>query len=115
MNKIYIPDLSYSCYTLIDKDTIRAYTTMPYNPSYNQTITVNYRDYFINSNYLYKDGSQQFSSYTTLPVCLDTSNITNEIYYRNDFDRILLIFVILAIVIFGIPLKIFFRFFKRFR
>ncbi len=115
MNNIYVPDLSYSCYTLIDKDTIRAYKTTPYNPGYNQTININYRDYYINSNYLYKDGIQQFSNYTTLPICLEHSSLTNEVYYRNDFDRILIIFVILCIIIFGIPLKIFLRFFKRFR
>lgn len=115
MNNIYVPDLSYSCYTLIDKDTIRAYTKTPYNPGYNQSINIDYRDYYINSNYLYKDGTQQFSSYTTLPVCLDKTLLTNEVYYRNDFDKILIIFIILCIIIFGIPLKIFLRFFKRFR
>ena len=55
---IYVPDLKYSCYVLINKDTIRAYEQTPYNPGYNQQITINYRDYYITSSYLFVDGSQ---------------------------------------------------------
>lgn len=110
---IYVPDLSYKCYVLINKDTIRAYVTKPYNPSYNNSVNLSYRDYYINSNYLYTDGTQQFNSYTSLPVCLDTSLLTNEVYYRNDFDKILIIFIILAFIIIICPIKIFTRFFRK--
>lgn len=109
----YVPDLNYKCYTLVDKDTIRAYTVMPYNPGYNNQVNINYRDYYINSNYLYKDGIQTFNNYTTLPVCLETSTLTDDFYYRNDFASILVIFVILAFFGVYLPLRIFFRFFKR--
>lgn len=112
---IYVPDLSYECYVIQNADTIRAYKIMPYNPSYNQSITIEYRDYYINSNYIYQDGNQQFSSYSTIPTCLDTSNLTDNVYYRNDLDRILIIFIILAIVCFVTPLKIILRLFRRFR
>lgn len=109
---IYVPDLNYECYVLTNKDTIRAYATKPYNPGYNQQVNINYRDYYINSNYLYTDGVQSFGNYTTLPVCLDTAKLTNDIYYRSDLDKILVIFLILCIFMFLIPLKLFMRFFK---
>ncbi len=109
---IYVPDLNYKCYVLTNKDTIRAYEVMPYNPGYNQQVNINYRDYYINSNYLYTDGIQQFSNYTTLPVCLDASKLTSDVYYRNDLDKILVIFLIMCIFMFLIPLKLFQRFFK---
>lgn len=112
---IYVPDLSYECYVVQNADTIRAYRTKPYSPSYNNTITISYRDYYINSNYIYQDGNQQFGSYSTIPVCLDKNNLTDNVYYRNDLDSILIIFFILAIVCFVIPLKILTRFFRRFQ
>lgn len=105
---IYVPDTSYSCYVVINSDTIRAYTQMP---RLNSSST--YRDYYLNSNYIYQDGTQTWNNYSTLPVCLDKTKVTNDIYYRNDFDSILIIFVVL--VIFGIflPIKIFSKMFKR--
>lgn len=107
----YVPDTkNYSCFVVRDSNTIRAYKQKPTNNS-----NIDYRDYYINSNYLYQDGTQQFSNYTTLPVCLNNSEITNEVYYRNDFDSILIIFLIMSIFCFLIPLKIFVRFFRRFQ
>lgn len=110
---IYIPDLNYKCYVLVNKDTIRAYEIKPYNPGYNQQININYRDYYINSNYLYTDGVQQFGNYSTLPVCLATQNLTDNFYYRNDFHNILIIFLIMSIFVFYIPYKLFSRIFGR--
>lgn len=108
---IYVPDLeNYQCFVVRDTNTIRAYTRLP---SHNSEIE--YRDYYINSNYLYQDGTQTFSNYTTLPVCLDNSNLTTDVYYRNDFDRILIIFLILCIFCFLIPIKIVTRLFRRFK
>lgn len=110
---IYVPDTNYQCYVLLNKDTIRAYHTKPYNPGYNQQIDINYRDYYITSNYLYTDGTQSFSNYSTIPICLSSDIITNDFYYRNDFDSILFIFVVLCIFIIYIPYKIFSRLFGR--
>lgn len=111
---IYVPDLSYECYVVQNSDTIRAYKTKPYNPSYNQSISIEYRDYYLNSNYIYQDGIQQFSNYTTIPICLENSVLTDNVYYRNDFDSILVIFTIMCIFCFLIPLKVILRFFRRF-
>lgn len=107
---IYVPNIEdYKCYVVQSEGVIRAYEETPKN-----NITTNYRDYYINSNYIYKDGSTQFSTYSTIPTCLDNSIITNDVYYRNDFDKILIIFFILSIFCIYIPLKIFMRLFRRF-
>lgn len=111
---IYVPNLDYECYVLVNKDTIRAYEQTPYNPGYNQQISIKYRDYYITTNYIYQDGVQTFGNYSQLPVCLNKSNLTNDFYYRNDFDRVLVIFLILLIIGFLIPFKIITRMFKRF-
>ena len=108
---IYVPDLeNYECFVVRNDTTIRAYKNIPVNNS-----DVAYRDYFYNSNYLYQDGVQSFGPYSTLPICLDNSNLTNNVYYRNDFDSILVIFLIMCIFCFYLPLKIFVRLFRRFQ
>ena len=106
---IYVPDLeNYECYVVQSEGVLRGYEETPKNNT-----TVNYRDFYINSNYIYKDSSQSFSSYTNLPVCLSSNVITTDVYYRNDFDSILIIFLIMSIFCFYIPIKIFSRLFKR--
>lgn len=111
---IYVPDNTYSCYVLINKDTIRAYRQTPYNPPYNSgNISISYRDYFITSNYLYQDGYESFGYYSTLPVCQATENLTTDFYYRLDLDKILVCFIILAIFTILMPLKIFSKLFRR--
>lgn len=108
---IYVPDLSnYKCFVVRSEEVIRAYEEIPTHNS-----DVAYRDYYFNANYYYNDGVQSFSQYTTLPTCIDNNNITSDIYYRNDFDSILIIFLILFIFIILIPFKIFLTFFRRFR
>lgn len=108
---IYVPEKeNYACYVVRSEEVIRAYEEIPRNNT-----EVNYRDYYYNSNYLYNDGVQSFSQYTTLPVCLDNNVITNSVYYRNDFDSILIIFLIMCIFCFLIPIKVFLRLFRRFQ
>lgn len=108
---IYVPDLdTYKCIIVRNDSTIRAYKEIPTN---NKDVT--YRDYYYTSNYLYQDGVQSFSTYSTLPICLDNSKLTDSVYYRNDFDSILVIFLIMCIFCFYLPLKIFVRLFRRFQ
>lgn len=107
---IYVPDTeNYKCFVVLNNTTIRAYKQIPRNNS-----TIAYRDYYYTSNYLYQDGNQSFSNYSTLPICLDNSTVTSEVYYRNDFDSILIIFIIMCIFCFLIPWKIFCRLFRSF-
>lgn len=105
---IYVPDTSYSCYVLVNKDTIRAYEQTPFNPGYNQQITINYRDYYITSSYLFVDGSQSFGNYSQIPVCLQKDILTDAPYYRQDFDKVMISFTcifLIMIFLFGICLK----------
>lgn len=106
---IYVPDLNYKCYVVQSEGVIRAYEEIP---QYNTDI--NYRDYYINSSYIYKDGYQSFGTYSTIPTCLDTSVLTNDFYYRLDLDSILIIFTIFVIFTILLPIKILFRLFRRF-
>ena len=110
MNNIYIPeDITYNkCYVVQNEDVIRAYDVVPRN-----NIDYNYRDFYINSNYIYKDGSGSWSSYSTLPVCLDNNIITHDFYYRTDFPDILFMFLVFVLFCFYIPFRIIRRFFKK--
>lgn len=102
---IYVPDLEhYKCYYVASEGVIRAYEKVPQHSQEN-----NYRDYYINSNYIYRDGVTQFTTYSTLPTCLDASSLTNDFYYRNDLDKILVIFVIFVIFTIYFPIKLFLR------
>lgn len=106
---IYVPDLeNYKCFVVRSEEVIRAYEQVPTNNS-----TIEYRDYYYNANYLYNDGEQTFSQYTTLPTCLSQEVLTDDFYYRNDLDSILIIFFIISIFAFYIPLKLFGSLYKR--
>jgi len=106
---IYVPDReNYKCFVVQNEQVIRAYKQQPRNNA-----TIDYRDYYLQSNYIYKDGQQTFSQYTTLPICLEESAVTTDYFYRNDIDSILVVFAIMSLFIVYIPLKIVLRFFRR--
>lgn len=106
---IYVPNLeNYKCYVVQNEQVIRGYKVKPTNNS-----NVEYRDYYINSSYIYKDGIQSFGNYSTLPICLSTDVLTTDVYYRNDLDKILVIFIVFAIICIYFPLKLFSRLFKK--
>lgn len=107
--KIYVANINdYKCYYVYSEGVIRAYEQIP-----QANRTVNYRDYFIDSNYIYRDGTTSFSSYSILPTCLPSDVITDNVYYRNDFDKILVIFLILMIICFYFPYKVMSRVFGK--
>lgn len=105
MNNIYLPvdNVSdFACYSVYDKETIRAYVTMPQINS-----SSNYVDFYINNHYLEKEGTQQWSQYTQyLPTCLSSNAITNDFYYRNDFTDILIQFTLIALLCIYFPFKL---------
>lgn len=104
---IYVPDDTYSCYVVLDKDTIRAYHEVPTYQS-----SVAYTDFYINSHYLTNTGVQRFYNDYSID-CLDSSTLTTDFYYRNDLSDILLSFLIIVIIIFGIPYYLLKKFFRR--
>lgn len=110
--KVFVPeDNTYNkCYVVQNDSTIRAYNTQP-----NYNTTYSYREYFVNSHYLYRDGSGAWGNnqYSSLPTCISSSDITHNFYYRNDLSDILLSFFIIVIVCFWFPFMLFRRFFGR--
>lgn len=107
MSKIYLPSeyMNKPCY-VINNGYIRVYNTI--NTNYQNTVY----DVYINQDYMVKRGTASYSSST---VCDTANEYTDNFYYRTDIDKILVIFLILAIICVLCPLKIMTRFFKRFR
>lgn len=70
-----------------------------------------YTDIFINQDYMIK---QNETIFTNEIKCDLKSTFTDEIYYRTDFDSILIILLIMSIFCFYIPIKVFLRLFRRF-
>ena len=101
---IYMPSsTTYNkCYVVQSEGVIRGYDRIPANNT-----SYNYRDYYINSSYIYRDGNGSWSQYSTLPICLDSSKITNDFYYRLDLSNILICFLIINIFAIYLPIKIF--------
>lgn len=102
--KIFVPqDNTYNkCYVVQSEGVIRGYDEIP---QINRTI--NYRDYYIKSDYIYRDGSQNFGSYSIPPTCLSSSIITNDFYYRLDFTNVLINISVVFFFCFYIPFRIF--------
>ena len=116
--KIHIPNYTpstYPCVVVQNATTVRAYKQAPYNPAYGNTIQIQYRDFYYTSNYTFTDNTQSFSYNSALPTCLSAADLTNDVYHRNDFDSVLIIFLIMSIFCFYLPLKVMVRLFKRFR
>lgn len=105
MSKIYLPSeyLSKPCYQ-VNQNYIRVFETTNMNTQ--NTIY----DIYINQDYQIKQGTTNFSSSTQ---CDTLNTYTDDIFYRTDFDKILLIFIILFIFIINFPVKLFKRIFRR--
>lgn len=107
----YLPKLEDQNCIIVDNlnsGYIRVYDR---TPSANSTI--GYVDYFIDKDYITRTGTQSFSNYNYSLNCQPHDNFTTDFYYRVDLDKILIIFLIMCIFCFLIPLKIFLRLFKR--
>ena len=82
MTKVFVPDLTnYQCFVM-NNDYIRAYKQ---TPSYNSSI--DYTDYYFKNNYYEREGTQTFNNYASLPTCINNNDLTDNFYYRYDFDK----------------------------
>lgn len=108
-NLIYLPDEleSGNCPIILNKDTIRVYEEEP-----QVNVSVNYTDYFINSHYIKQSGNEILTEPIT---CLDIEDFTTSYVYRFDFDKILIIFIIILFLIAYPLLKIIHAFFIGFK
>lgn len=105
----YVPNVdNYKCVSIRNQDTMRAYKTMPSYGSSSQ-----YDDIYYNSHYFSHSGIETFSQYSTLPECIDSSLLSDNFYYRTDFDSILIVFIILSLIIIYFPIKMFHVIFRR--
>lgn len=91
---IYLPNeiTNRMCAYVYDKDTIRVYEEVP-----RQNATINYTDYFINSNYISRTGNTTFNNWST-PLsyeCISYSSFTTNAMYRNDIAQIFIVAFIL--------------------
>lgn len=107
---IYVPeDTTFKyCPYVVNATTLRVFDRQPQN-----NISANYRDYYYTSNYTYTSNSTSWSAYSTLPSCLPNNEVTSNVFYRNDIDKILICFIILLIICFYFPYKIISRAFGR--
>lgn len=109
---IYLPKIETNNCIVVDNlnnGYIRVYDYAPY-----PNTTVGYIDYFVDKDYMTRVGEQSFGNYSYSVNCQPHDNFTTDVFYRVDFDRILVILLILSIFILGIPLCVFKRFFRRF-
>lgn len=105
----YVPNFQdYACVNIRNQEVMRAYKTLPTNNS-----NIDYDDYYYNSHYFSHSGTETFNQFSTLPDCIDSSLLTDNFYYRNDFDNILIVFVIISIIVITLPLKLFHVIFRR--
>lgn len=107
---IYVPQSNTynKCYVVQSEGVIRGYANVP-----NYNTTINYRDYYIKSDYIFRDGLATFSNYSTLPTCLSNDVISNSYLYRTDLMNILVCFIIIVMFCFYFPFKIISRAFGR--
>lgn len=109
--KIYAPNYnSNNCAVIQNNNTLRIYERKP-----TQNSNVNYTDYYYNSHYYYTTGTQNFSQYSIIPNCISNNDMTTEVYYRNDFVDILIMFYIFCIFCIYLPIRIYAKLFKRLR
>ncbi len=108
--KYYVPEYnSNNCVVYRGNGVIRVYEKKNFSQG-----TFNYIDYHIQDNYYTTTGSDTFSNYSqNYPICLNSSYVTTDVWYRTDIDSILVSFFIILIVCFYFPFKIFSRIFGR--
>lgn len=91
-DKVYVPNYeSDNCAYMYSNNTLRVYDSVP-----RANTTIHYIDYMVDNHYLFREGSTTFSQYSTLPTCLDDSNITTNFGYRTDIADILLVFFLIV-------------------
>lgn len=102
MAKIYVPTQYKNNCNVFNNDYIRSYTNS------SRTTWV---DIYFKNNYALKEGS---TTYQQTIICDNLNTYTDDIYYRYDLCNSLIIFYLLCIFIFILPLKILTRLFRRF-
>lgn len=98
---IYVPRNYVNNCNVFNDNYIRSYT----NNNRTEWVDIYYKD-----NYALKSGS---SNYSQTIVCDNLNSYTDNIYYRYDFDKILLMTFIFLIICFYFPFRMISRLFGR--
>lgn len=89
---IYTPNYEEGkCVVIQNNNVVREYETIP---TYNSDIA--YKDYYVNMDYNYNEGTAHFSNYSTLPNCRTG---TNNIMYRVGITNSIILLIIALIII----------------
>lgn len=105
MSKIYLPTqyLNKACYQVND-NYIRVWESVNLN---NDNI---YYDIFIKQDYQVRQGTGHI--YNVIQ-CDSVNTYTNDNFYRLDFDRVLIIFILLAFILLYCPYRLFGKIFGK--
>lgn len=105
---IYVPDYeSGNCAYMYSNNVLRVYESTP-----RQNTTISYVDYMVDNHYLFRNGETTFSSYSTLPTCLNSNVITTNFSYRTDLADILIIFFLIIGFVFFVISRLWRALFK---
>ena len=111
MAKIYVPEnyINKPCVELYGHNVLRVYDS---KPALNSEST--YTDFYTDMDYYSKTGFASWGQWSSsLPVCIPSSNLVSDVYYRVDFPSILMTIFIFLILLFYFPYKIISRVFGR--
>lgn len=119
-NKIFIPSEvvenfnNYSCHLVQDQKIISLDSSSTCNSSICTLSTFEIETIHYTYNYKnYSLTSDEFTSFVSQCNFDNYTNFTSDVFYRNDIDSILIIFLILFIIIIFVPYKIISRLFGR--
>lgn len=108
---IYVPNYNENnCIIIKNSDVIRVYDNTPY---FNNEI--NYTDYFIKSDYMFVNSIELITDENLISKCVAHENITTQIYYRQDFFDILMLFLVIAFITLFLPTMLILRIGRRFK
>lgn len=111
MAKIYVPEdyIEKPCVEVYGHNVLRVYDR---KPSLNSDST--YTDFYTDMDYYSKTGLTSWGQWSSsLPVCVPSSNLVSDVYYRVDFPNILMTIFIFLILLFYFPYRIIARIFGR--
>ena len=110
-NMIYLPSdfINNNYQYFFNSHDVVVYTNNNCYQNYNTTYCDCYRIQTDN-HYLHSD-SYSCSYNTNYPI--NKNNLTDDFYYRNDIMDICVVVLIILLVGFGLPIKLFSRFFRR--
>lgn len=101
MSKIYLPSEYINNCNVVNNGYIRSYT----NNSKTEWV-----DIYVNQDYMLKPG---YTTYSNNVTCDTLNTYTDDFYYRTDFDKICLLFIIFVIFVCYLPFKIVSKLFVR--